>query len=594
MTVSPCKRTLRMRVHALSLRTKLLVSYLALSTICLVPFALISSARASLLSERSTLYSAQQAVEQAADSIEFRMKSLRQANYTFAYGEETVHIFSKDPAEDSLGEQLHDRDTLESMLRRIRLAYPHTVTAVHLYMNDQFIYVSPNSDTFWSFNNLRSTEWFRAMQAARRFSYYIPPAWNASPDSVSVAHLISNPHNYAESIGAVVIDTPRAALEDILKKCAVTERSYCYLVNEAGVLVAASDERRTEMMPEAAAAALQNGGVWRTAQRRVSVRAIDECSWALVQVVPEADLSEVRYAQVQAFVLCALAVLTVSCVLAVLMANGITRRINVLSGRMKAFRYEHSRLLPVPADGGDDIDRLMDSYNGLVGAVRTLSAENVRKGRQLNETELAMLYTQINPHFLFNTLDMIRYLADHNQNDKISAAMIALAQFYRKSLNGGRRMSTVRGELDHVRAYMQIQRLRFGDDVALRVDVPEALMNCPLPAVTLQPIVENALLHGILGRADKSGEIRITGEASGGEARITVRDDGCGMTAAQVAALFDESRAGGVGLRNTDTRLRMQFGAGCGLSVQSEEGEYTAVTVHLPPPRPDSEPPEQV
>ena len=404
---------------------------------------------------------------------------------------------------------------------------------------------------------------------------------------------ISNPHNYAESIGAVVIDTPRAALEDILKKCAVTERSYCYLVNEAGVLVAESDERRTEMMPEAAAAALQNGGVWRTAQRRVSVRAIDECSWALVQVVPEADLSKVRYAQVQAFVLCALAVLTVSCVLAVLMANGITRRINVLSGRMKAFRYEHSRQLPVPADGGDDIDRLMDSYNGLVGAVRTLSAENVRKGRQLNETELAMLYTQINPHFLFNTLDMIRYLADHNQNDKISAAMIALAQFYRKSLNGGRRMSTVRGELDHVRAYMQIQRLRFGDDVALRVDVPEALMNCPLPAVTLQPIVENALLHGILGRADKSGEIRITGEASGGEARITVRDDGCGMTAAQVAALFDESRAGGVGLRNTDTRLRMQFGAGCGLSVQSEEGEYTAVTVHLPPPRPDSEPPEQ-
>ncbi len=96
---------------------------------------------------------------------------------------------------------------------------------------------------------------------------------------------------------------------------------------------------------------------------------------------------------------------------------------------MKAFRYEHSRLLPVPADGGDDIDRLMDSYNGLVGAVQSLSAENVRKGRQLNEMELAMLYTQINPHFLFNTLDMIRYLADHNENDKISVAMTALAQF---------------------------------------------------------------------------------------------------------------------------------------------------------------------
>ena len=547
-----------------------------------MPFALISSIRASLLSERSTLYSAQQAMEQAADSIEFRMKSLRRANYTFAYGEETVNIFSKDPADNSLTEQLEDRDTLENMLRRIRSAYPDTVTAVHLYMNDEFLYVSPRSESFWSYDGLRDTEWFRAMQAAGTSSYYIPPAWNLSADSVSVAHLISNPRNFAETVGAVVTDTPVSALVDILRKCAVTEESYCYLVNEAGIMVAASDPDRAQPLPEAAAAALRNGGAVRSDHCYISARAIPECSWTLVQVLPETDLSAVRRAQVQIFVLCALAVLTVSFGLAVLMANLITRRINVLSGRMKAFRYEHSRLLPVPADGGDDIDRLMDSYNGLVGAVRSLSAENVRKGRQLNETELAMLYTQINPHFLFNTLDMIRYLADHNENEKISAAMTALAQFYRKSLNGGKRMSTVRAELDHVRAYMQIQQLRFGDGIALEVNVPEALMDTPLPAVTLQPIVENALLHGILARPDKQGEIRITGEAWEDEVRLTVRDNGCGMTAAQVAALFDESREGGVGLRNTDARLRMQCGPSSGLLVQSEEGEYTAVTIHVP------------
>ena len=581
MTHPPRQRTLRMRLHALSLRSKLLISYLALSALCLVPFALISSIRASLLSERSTLYSAQQAMEQAADSIEFRMKSLRRANYTFAYGEETVNIFSKTPADNSLMEQLEDRDTLENMLRRIRSAYPDTVTSVRLYMNDEFLYVSPRSESFWSYDGLRDTEWFRAMQAAGTSSYYIPPAWNLSADSVSVAHLISNPRNFAETVGAVVTDTPVSALVDILRKCAVTEESYCYLVNEAGIMVAASDADRAQPLPEAAAA-LRNGGAVRSDHRYISARAIPECSWTLVQVLPETDLSAVRRAQVQIFVLCALAVLTVSFGLAVLMANLITRRINVLSGRMKAFRYEHSRLLPVPADGGDDIDRLMDSYNGLVGAVRSLSAENVRKGRQLNETELAMLYTQINPHFLFNTLDMIRYLADHNENEKISAAMTALAQFYRKSLNGGKRMSTVRAELDHVRAYMQIQQLRFGDGIALEVNVPEALMDTPLPAVTLQPIVENALLHGILARPDKQGEIRITGEAWEDEVRLTVRDNGCGMTAAQVAALFDESREGGVGLRNTDARLRMQCGPSSGLLVQSEEGEYTAVTIHVP------------
>ena len=94
--------------------------------------------------------------------------------------------------------------------------------------------------------------------------------------------------------------------------------------------------------------------------------------------------------------------------------------------------------------------------------------------------------------------------------------------------------------------------------------------------------MENALLHGILARPDKQGEIRITGEAWEDEVRLTVRDNGCGMTAAQVAALFDESREGGVGLRNTDARLRMQCGPSSGLLVQSEEGEYTAVTIHVP------------
>lgn len=582
MTDSLHKRTLQMRMHALSLRTKLLGSYLLLSVICLIPFALISLIRASQLSERSTLYSARQAMEQAADSIEFRMKSLWRANYTFAYGEETVNIFSKDPADNTLTEQLNDRDTLINMLRRIRLAYPDTVTSVHLYMNDAFFYVSPKSDIFWSYASLRDTEWFQAMQAAGRSSYYIPPEWNLSADSVSVAHFISNPRDFSESIGAVVTDTPVSALVDILKKCAVTEESYCYLVNEAGVMVAASAPDIVKPATEMVAAALKSGEVIHSENQRISASDIPECSWTLVQVLPEEDLSRVRHAQMQVFVFCALAVFAVSILLAVLMANVITKRIHVLNGRMKAFRYEHSRLLPVPADGGDDIDRLMDSYNGLVGAVQSLSAENVRKGRQLNEMELAMLYTQINPHFLFNTLDMIRYLADHNENDKISVAMTALAQFYRKSLNGGKRMSTVGAELDHVRAYVQIQQLRFGDGIVLKVEVPDKLLEVPLPAVTLQPIVENALLHGILGRADKRGEIRISGTVGCGEVQIAVRDNGCGMTAAQVAALFDESKESGVGLRNTDARIRMQFGASYGLQVQSEVGEYTVVTVRLP------------
>ncbi|MCI5771337.1 MAG: hypothetical protein MR021_00690 [Clostridiales bacterium] len=183
MNRPPRTRTFRMRVHALSLHKKLLISYLALSALCLVPFALISSIEASQLSERSTLYSAQQAMDQAADSIEFRMKSLRRANYTFAYSEETVNIFSKNPEANSLTEQLSDRDTLENMLRRIRLAYPDTVTAVHLYMNDQFLYVSPRSESFWPMKVCATRRGFRPCKPPAASAITFPPRGTCRPTS---------------------------------------------------------------------------------------------------------------------------------------------------------------------------------------------------------------------------------------------------------------------------------------------------------------------------------------------------------------------------------------------------------------------------
>ena len=155
-------------------------------------------------------------------------------------------------------------------------------------------------------------------------------------------------------------------------------------------------------------------------------------------------------------------------------------------------------------------------------------------------------------------------------------------EFYRRSLNGGRPDSTVGGELEHIRAYMEIQNLRFDGCVTLHIDVPDDLRSAPLPAVTLQPLVENAILHGVLGRADKCGEITVTGTRSGGDILLTVRDNGCGIPPDRMASLFGGDRMGsGVGLRNTHARLRIRFGDGYGLSVDSVLGEYTAITARI-------------
>lgn len=572
---------LRTAFHNFSLRTKILLSYLLLSVVCLVPFFVISTNRATELSENNTVYSAQQTLDQAAEYLDFRMTSLLQANFAFAYGKNMAEFMVQDPDALSLTAQFALREQLSEMIIGIQVAYPGTISGITLYVNDRFQFASMQSDNFRPYSEMEASEWYTDMRRRNIASAFIPPAWNRNSESLSVVHLISNPHNYAEFVGAMVIDTPVRTVVDILRKATVTPGGYCYLVTESGVTAASSSAQRIVEMPDAVEAALNNDGTYLDGHHRVSVRQLPVCDWLIVQVIPESDLSEVRYSQVRVFVLCAVVVMIAAVGLSLLTSRTITARINMLSGRMRAFHFENEPPIQIPT-GGDDIDHLIDSYNVMVAEIKKLTAENIHKGQQINETEMAMLHAQINPHFLFNTLDMIRYLADHGETRKISAAMTALAEFYRRSLNGGRPDSTVGGELEHIRAYMEIQNLRFDGCVTLHIDVPDDLRSAPLPAVTLQPLVENAILHGVLGRADKCGEITVTGTRSGGDILLTVRDNGCGIPPDRMASLFGGDRMGsGVGLRNTHARLRIRFGDGYGLSVDSVLGEYTAITARI-------------
>lgn len=572
---------LRTAFHNLSLRTKILLSYLLLSVVCMVPFFVVSTNRATALSESNTVYSAQQALDQATEYLNFRMTSLLQANFAFAYGKNMASFMVQDPDALSISEQFSLREQMSEMILGIQVAYPGTISGITLYVNDRFRFASMQSDYYRPYSEMEASEWYRNMRSRNVASAFIPPEWNRNGDCVSVVHLISDPQNYAVFVGAMVIDTPARTVNEILRKATVTPGSYCYLVTESGVTAGRSDARLVTEMPDAVAAALAGDGTYLDGQHRVAVRRLPVCDWLIVQVIPESDLSEVRYSQVRVFVVCAAVVMIAAVGLSLLTSRTVTARINMLSGRMRAFHFENESPIQIPT-GGDDIDHLIDSYNMMVAEIKKLTAENIHKGQQINETELAMLHAQINPHFLFNTLDMIRYLADHNENRKISAAMTALASFYRRSLNGGNPDGTIGNELAHVRAYMELQNLRFDGCVSLHIDVPPALHDAVLPAVTLQPLVENALLHGVLGRADKRGDIFITGTRDGTDILLTVRDNGCGIPPDRMASLFGGDRMGsGVGLRNTHARLRIRFGAGYGLSVDSVLGEYTAITARI-------------
>ena len=211
-------------------------------------------------------------------------------------------------------------------------------------------------------------------------------------------------------------------------------------------------------------------------------------------------------------------------------------------------------------------------------------------GRELKSAEYKALQSQINPHFLYNTLDMISWLSYQKKPEQISSVVYSLANFYKLSLNKGKYIVPISDEISHVTYYMKIQDLRFSGEIHFLTDIDPVILQYSIPKITLQPIVENALFHGILEKKSKSGQIIIHGILAEDNVLLIVEDDGVGIPSDQLNVLLeaDNSEAHAddsgshYGLRNINKRIRLQYGEEYGLSFESIPGEGTKVVLRLP------------
>jgi two-component system sensor histidine kinase YesM len=227
--------------------------------------------------------------------------------------------------------------------------------------------------------------------------------------------------------------------------------------------------------------------------------------------------------------------------------------------------------LTVLADEISETKVLTESYNHMIQKIKHLMAELEHKQTDLRRTEIAALTNQINPHFLYNTLDTIVWLSEFRDNERIIALTKSLAAFFRLSLNSGKSVVSLRDEMEHVRQYLYIQKARYADKLSYSFDVDESLLDCMVPKIILQPIVENSIYHGIKPM-DGVGHVSISAQQSGERLLIVVTDNGVG---------FDTQKAGGVGLKNVENRIRLYYGGGCGLSITSRPGAGTIVRLDL-------------
>ena len=209
-----------------------------------------------------------------------------------------------------------------------------------------------------------------------------------------------------------------------------------------------------------------------------------------------------------------------------------------------------------------------------------------REETELRKTELRALQAQINPHFLYNTLDSILWMCEQGNNEDAVKMVSALAKLFRISISKGRELITVREELQHAQSYLVIQSFRYKNQFSYTFDVDENLNEYLCNKITIQPLIENAIYHGIDRMVDE-GCITVTvkqWEDDPEDICITVRDNGVGMTEEQCRKILqkDRSDSGGIGVKNVNDRLKITFGEKYGLSIESELDVGTCVTVRIP------------
>lgn len=318
----------------------------------------------------------------------------------------------------------------------------------------------------------------------------------------------------------------------------------------------------------------------------ITYRDIAGTDWRIAWIVPHASIMAQSKSVIYQFVWIYLLMAVLALTIGLLMSKTIVGRIKSLRDQMQQIKKERPKPLSL-APGRDEVGELIETYNYMVERINALLDDTIETAEELNNVKIKALRAQIDPHFLYNTLDMTNWLIKAGKNKKASEAVMALSRFYRLTLNRGNLTATVAAELEHVSLYVKLMNMRFDDKIEYLVDMPEDMFDYKIPLIIFQPIVENAIQHGIFEKPSKSGKIIITGWSDDNTLYFLISDDGIGMTAGMISRLLlsktENGEGSGIGIYNTHRRLQLMYHSDdCGLYYTSEYGKGTDVTFRIP------------
>lgn len=445
-------------------------------------------------------------------------------------------------------------------------------------------------------------EWFvTAQEKIENLHFSTPHVQNLFDDPdyryrwvVSLSRQVELTRSGSIESGVLLVDMSFSGIEQICKDVDLASgRGYLYLIDDSGEIIYHPRQQLLyaglQEENNLTAAAYADGSHQETFQgqrRQVTVKTVGYTGWKLVGVVPADNIWD-NYGQLLLFFLFVVLFSIFSLVFVILRLSAwITapvKKLDLAVKELEAGRQE----VDLAVGGPDEIEHLSHSIQSMVSTMQHLMDDIIQQEEQKRRSELDVLQSQINPHFLYNTLDSVVWMTENGRTQDAVVMITALARFFRISLSRGSNIIPIADELEHARHYLTIQKMRYKNKFSAVITAEEGVDALYTIKLIVQPILENAIYHG-MAYADDDGEISVRAFREGEDVVIQVTDNGPGMPEDVVAHLLDpggpnaSSGGSGIGLRNVHRRIRLTFGSRYGLAIHSEPDAGTSVRIRLP------------
>lgn len=537
--------------------------------------------------EAMTIESTGQLLNQTAINLEDYLRNMRRISDTMYYSV----IKNKDLASDTMDEEMN----------LLYEANKDSLISIACYTGEgQLVAAIPVANEKSQVNIVKQ-QWFTdAVGQMENLHFSTPHVQNLFDDLsyryywvVSLSRAVELTSNGTSTLGVLLVDMNYSSIEQILKKANVGNSSeYVYLIDGKGEIIYHPRQKLiyTDLYQEnnIEAAGYEDGSteeIFQGEKRLVTVKTVSYTGWKIVSVVPmssfDMGMTGTKYFVIMLVTVSMLAVILLN----QLVSASIAMPLKKLNNSVK--EWETGNMNPSIYIGGSmEVEHLGCTLRSTVEQIRQLMQDIVVEQEEKRKSELDALQSQINPHFLYNTLDSIVWMIEGERYEDAVFMITQLASLFRISLSRGKTVISVEDELKHARNYMNIQKVRYKNIFEVRFDIDPEILQCCTVKLVVQPLLENAIYYGV-ECMDGDGEIDVNGYRREDDIYIEVRDNGLGIPENEVEQLLKENnrvhkRGSGVGLLNVHNRIRLRFGEEYGLEIESEPDEGTTVRIHLP------------